>query len=145
MTPLSSPTPTSEVGSLRTPAELAEERFGDRAVLDTANVSVLDLARKYAEDCGLTDFGADAETTTMAVVLASCRASQLRLLFEIQVDLEKIMEATGCDYGGAVFSVAKGGGHARVWAEIDTLESRATSYLQGLEYRADVLERKSRK
>ena len=134
MTPPSLPmrTLSGTLSALKTAADLAEERFGDRSVLDASQVSVIDLARTYCTDMGLSGFGTDPELTTKAVIVASCRTLQLRLLFEIQVDIERIMESQRIDYGEAVFSLAKGGGHKKVWAEIDALEVRAGMQLRGM-------------
>lgn len=132
------PTPTSP---LRSVVELAEERFGDPT--QVRQTTTLGLAKTYAQEFGLMDFGTHAETTTMAVVLASCRIQQMQLMFEIQVDIERVMEATDSDYGQAVFKLAQGGGHKKVWREIDVLEERAADYRARLKSRAAELAKRS--
>ena len=115
--------PTS---AIREVVDLAEERFGARSELEQP--TVIGLAETYALDYGLPDFGTHAETTTLCVVLAACRTNQMQLLFEIQVDIERVMLATDVGYGEAVFKLSQGGGHKKVWKEIDVLEDRASQY-----------------
>ena len=126
---------------ISTVAELAAERFGDRSCV--VQKTILELAKSYALDYGLPDFGNHAETTTLAVVLAACRTQQMQILFEIQVDIERVMESTNVGYGEAVFKLSQGGGHKKVWREIDVLEERAAEYRARLKARQQELAKSS--
>lgn len=123
---------------LKTLDELTVERFGNPAELTTSNVTVLELAHRYADEFGVGEhFGDHADVTTTAVIIAASRMEQAQLLYGIEKDKEKMMGETGMSYPEATFEIAKGGAHEKVWAALDRLDRRVNAYQTSLRAVAD--------